>query len=179
MSLTEDRRQGLQALGLGDVRFDVPLAPWTHLGIGGPAEALVIPGDEDALRLLRRWCRRERLDLGEPPSDPQLLVRDGGLRGVILVPSGDPPEPARSARLFLEPNLPISAAQLLRDSGAAGIRLRGVRIDSSDPNVVINEGAAQAQDVVALQAWLGQQVKARTGVELESALTLVGIDQKR
>ena len=131
------------------------------------------------MQLLRRWCRRERLTLTEPPTDPQVLVRDGGIKGVVVVPAGEPPEPNRTARLFLEPRLPISSAQLLRDSGAAGIRLRGVRIDPSDPNLVINEGEAKAHDVVALQAWLSSQVAQRTGVELESALTLVGIDPKR
>lgn len=180
MPLSEDRRVGLSAIGLADLRFDEPIAPWTRLGIGGPAEAVVVQDDdEDAMQLLRRWCRRERIPLTEPPDDPQVLVRDGGIKGVVVVPAGGPPKPTRSARLFLEPKLPISAAQLLRDSGAAGIRLRGVRIDPSDPNLVINEGEARAQDVVALQAWLGGQVAQRTGVDLESALTLVGIDPKR
>ncbi len=179
MAFDDDRRAGLLALGLADVRFDLPIGPWTALGIGGPADAVVTrPDDEDALRLLRRWCRRERLSVSDPPSDPQSLVRDAGLKGVVVVPPGDPPEPPRRARLFLEPELPVAAAKLLADSGAAGIRLRGVRIDPDDANTVVAEPGAFAQDVLTLQGWLKDRVMTRTGVELASALTVVGIDRR-
>jgi UDP-N-acetylenolpyruvoylglucosamine reductase len=178
MSLAEDRRDRLLSLGLASVRFDVSVAPWTALGIGGPVDVLLEEGDEESMRLLRRWCRRERLPAAAVPGGPQILVRDGGIKGVVIVPGGPPRSQPRRARLFLDPKFPTTAAQMLRDCGAAGIRLRGVRIDASDPNVIINEANAKAHDVVALQAWLRDQVYTRTGVGLESALTLVGIARK-
>ena len=77
-------------------------------------------------------------------------------------------------RLFPDPDLGSSAARLLADSGAGGIRLRGVLLDADDPNVVVNSGNATASDVLALADWLKREVRARTGVELELALEVIG-----
>ena len=42
---------------LGDrIRFDVPMARFTSLGVGGPADALASPANrEDLSRLLAAW----------------------------------------------------------------------------------------------------------------------------
>ena len=194
MPLDERRRDGLLALGLAEVRFDEPMAEHSWLRAGGPADALVRLTDLDELRLLRRWTRRERLPSLPLPNDPGLLVRDGGLVGLVLMPAtarselaapirrlatwedraGGPALPRGRARLFLDPDLRREASRLLADSAVAGIRLRGARISSKDPNVVVNEGDASAHDVLTLADWARRQVEARTGVKLEMALQVVG-----
>ena len=60
MSLDERRQLGLKALEIGEVEFDVLMAPLTVLGIGGPADVLVKVESLEALDRLKRWCRRER-----------------------------------------------------------------------------------------------------------------------
>lgn len=194
MSLDERRRDGLLALGLTEVRFDEPMGGYTRLQLGGPADVLVRLADLDELRLLRRWTRRERLPTLPLPDDPSLLIRDAGLVGLVLVPAADEPElvarirrfatwedrsaapplPPGRARLFLDPDLRQEASRLLADAGVAGIRLRGARISTRDPNVVVNEGQATAHDVLTLADWARRQVEARTGVELASALQVLG-----
>jgi len=190
----ERRRDGLLALGLEEVRFDEPMRLHTRLQVGGPADALVRLADPDQLRLLRRWARRERLACLPLPDDPSLLIRDGGLVGLVLEPvvtdpdlvgairrlatwedrTASPALPAGRARLFLDPDLRRNASELLADAGLAGIRLRGARISTVDPNVVVNEGEATAQDVLTLADWATRQVEARTGVKLASALQILG-----
>jgi UDP-N-acetylmuramate dehydrogenase len=67
----------------GRLAAEAPLAPFTWFRVGGPAEALVSPADEDDLAELL-----ERL----PPEIPvtsigvgsNLIVRDGGIRGVVI-----------------------------------------------------------------------------------------------
>jgi UDP-N-acetylmuramate dehydrogenase len=67
----------------GRVSYDAPLGPYTWFRVGGPADALVSPADEDDLSLLL-----SRL----PPEIPvtvigvgsNLIVRDGGVRGVVI-----------------------------------------------------------------------------------------------
>jgi UDP-N-acetylmuramate dehydrogenase len=67
----------------GRIAADAPLAPATWFRVGGPAEVLVKPADADDLAQFMR---------GLPPDVPvsvigaasNLIVRDGGIRGVVV-----------------------------------------------------------------------------------------------
>ncbi|HEY1860667.1 MAG TPA: FAD-binding protein, partial [Gemmataceae bacterium] len=63
---------------------DQPLAPFTHLKLGGPAEYLVQPRTRDELAAVILRCYQERLPLRVLGSGCNLLVRDEGVRGVVL-----------------------------------------------------------------------------------------------
>ena len=67
----------------GTVRRDVPLAPTTWLRVGGPAELVFQPADADDLAAFLAALP------AEVPVTPvgvasNLLVRDGGLAGVVV-----------------------------------------------------------------------------------------------
>ncbi len=67
----------------GEVTFDAPLAALTSLCIGGPADALVSPEDvHDVCRIVRQaqTTRIPIMVLG----GTNLLVQDGGIRGIVL-----------------------------------------------------------------------------------------------
>ena len=67
----------------GEVVFDAPLAELTSLRIGGPADAFVSPEDvHDVCRIVRqaRAARVPVMVLG----GTNLLVQDGGIRGMVL-----------------------------------------------------------------------------------------------
>ncbi len=72
----------------GEVRLSEPLAKHTTLRVGGPAQFWVEPRTEEALAKLIRFCRRENLPLFVIGRGSNLLVRDGGIRGVVVHPSG-------------------------------------------------------------------------------------------
>src|SRR2546421_4283264 len=72
----------------GDVRLYEPLAKHTTLRVGGPAQFWVEPRNETALSELIRFCRRDNLPLFVIGRGSNLLVRDGGIRGVVVHPSG-------------------------------------------------------------------------------------------
>jgi UDP-N-acetylenolpyruvoylglucosamine reductase len=72
----------------GDVRLYEPLAKHTTLRVGGPAQFWVEPRTENAFADLIRHCRREKLPLFVIGRGSNLLVRDGGIRGVVVHPSG-------------------------------------------------------------------------------------------
>jgi len=67
----------------GRLAADVPLAPYTWFRVGGPAEALFFPADEDDLAYLLQCLPREipALAIGVGSN---LIVRDGGIRGVTI-----------------------------------------------------------------------------------------------
>jgi UDP-N-acetylenolpyruvoylglucosamine reductase len=196
VSLDERRQLGLKALDIGEVEFDVLMAPRTALGIGGPADVLVRVDSVEALDRLKRWCRRERLPIAPVPCAPGLLVRDAGMRGVVVecgegadeglstaiaqldskASSHDLSSGPEGVRIFFDPD-GQRAEDLIREAGLAGIRLRGARVSEEHPNIVINEGEATARDVLALIDYLRRKVENRSGVKLKELMRIVGRDR--
>jgi UDP-N-acetylmuramate--alanine ligase len=72
----------------GDVRLYEPLSKHTTLRVGGPAQFWIEPRNENAFAELIRFCREENVPLFVIGRGSNLLVRDGGIRGVVVHPSG-------------------------------------------------------------------------------------------
>ena len=86
--LDADARAALTAL-LGDaVRFDEPMRRHTTARIGGPADALAAPRSTDAVAALLAWCRDRGVPVTVVGGGSNLLVRDAGIRGVVLATGG-------------------------------------------------------------------------------------------
>jgi len=68
------------------VRADEPLARRTTLRVGGPAQLWLEPADEDDLVAAVRWAREHHLPVTVLGRGSNLLVRDGGLRGLVIHP---------------------------------------------------------------------------------------------
>ncbi len=71
----------------GELRHNEPLAGYTTWRVGGPADRLYVPADQEDLALFLRHL---------PPEEPllwiglgsNLLVRDGGFRGTVIAMAG-------------------------------------------------------------------------------------------
>jgi UDP-N-acetylmuramate--alanine ligase len=72
----------------GEVCLYEPLSKHTTLRVGGPAQFWVEPRNEKAFAELIRFCRDEDLPLFVMGRGSNLLVRDGGIRGVVVHPCG-------------------------------------------------------------------------------------------
>ncbi len=68
----------------GEILAEEPLARYTTWRIGGPAEILVDPVDRDDLLLCVGWARSEGIPWRVLGNGSNLLVRDEGVRGVVL-----------------------------------------------------------------------------------------------
>ncbi|HEX4196364.1 MAG TPA: UDP-N-acetylmuramate dehydrogenase [Caulobacteraceae bacterium] len=113
----------------GRLLFDEPLAPFTWLRVGGPADVVFLPQDEADLADFLHG-----LDPGVPVTaigvGSNLLVRDGGVEGVVirLARAFAGIEPRGGSRIFagaaaLDANLAREAAR----AGIAGLEFyRGV-----------------------------------------------------
>ena len=78
-------------LGLGglppealELRVDEPMRRHTTLRLGGPADVWARPVDEQALALLLAACTRIAAPVLFVGGGSNLLVRDGGIRGVVV-----------------------------------------------------------------------------------------------
>ncbi|OLD86288.1 MAG: UDP-N-acetylenolpyruvoylglucosamine reductase [Verrucomicrobia bacterium 13_1_20CM_4_54_11] len=72
----------------GEVRLHEPMAKHTTLRVGGPAQFWIEPRTEKAFAELIRFCRRENHPLFVIGRGSNLLVRDGGITGVVAHPCG-------------------------------------------------------------------------------------------
>src|SRR5260370_18666909 len=66
------------------VRAGEPLAKRTTLRVGGPADLYVEPGSEADLSELLRFCAEKSLPFVILGRGSNLLIRDGGIRGVVI-----------------------------------------------------------------------------------------------
>lgn len=68
----------------GEVRKNEPLSRHTSFRIGGPADILAWPADREDLVSLVRQIRKQGLPYFVLGGGTNLLVRDGGFRGVVI-----------------------------------------------------------------------------------------------
>lgn len=85
----EPDRRALRELFGERVLFDEPLAPYTSWKIGGPADALITVRDEIELAQLMRFCLRRRMAWWIIGGGSNVLVGDGGVRGIVVRLAGE------------------------------------------------------------------------------------------
>ncbi len=66
------------------VRFDEPLGQYTSWKIGGPADALAVVEREEELAAAMRLCFKRRVPWFVIGSGSNVLVGDGGMRGIVV-----------------------------------------------------------------------------------------------
>jgi len=67
-----------------EVRLNEPLCRHTSLGVGGPADVFVLPGSLDALCAVIELTSAAEVPLCVLGEGTNVVVRDGGIRGVVL-----------------------------------------------------------------------------------------------
>jgi UDP-N-acetylmuramate dehydrogenase len=68
----------------GEIREREPMSRHTSYAIGGPADVFAVPVDRDDLSALLREIREKGLNYIVIGGGTNLLVRDGGFRGVVI-----------------------------------------------------------------------------------------------
>ena len=82
--LTPSIRERLESQIRGRIVYGEPLDKYTSFGIGGPADVMVFPEGAADVQAALRLCREERVPYLVLGGGSNLLVRDGGFRGVVL-----------------------------------------------------------------------------------------------
>jgi UDP-N-acetylenolpyruvoylglucosamine reductase len=194
MSLDPRRLAAWQKLDLSGaaVTYDAPMAPWVPLGAGGEADVLVVTDSPSVLDQCGAFARTQKVDLLILGRNPNVLVRDAGIRGVAVVlqgalldaelpphaivptalPGGLPDE--RCLAMFADPRKGRDIDSMVSDLGMRGIRLRSARLSESHGNLVVNEGEARSRDVLSLMDWVRERIAREWGVKCDDRATVVG-----
>ena len=100
------------------------MAKHTTLRVGGPAQFWVEPRTEEAFAELIRFCRREDLALFVVGRGSNLLVRDGGIEGVVVHPCGGEFDDISVSGIEITSGVGAKLKQVAyagRDSGIGGL----------------------------------------------------------
>jgi UDP-N-acetylmuramate dehydrogenase len=125
------------------VRAGELLAPHTWFGLGGPAEYFAEPNSIDELAGLVKRCREEGIAVRVLGGGSNLLVRDEGVRGMVL---------RLSAPAFND----IRAAKQ-RITAGAGARLGHV------VSMAVREGLSGLETLVGIPGTLGGALRGNSG----------------
>ena len=103
------------------VRPNEPLAARTTMRVGGPADALVEPASEVDLAQVLKFCAEHQVPVFVLGRGSNLLVKDGGFRGVVLCLS--------------RPHFSRIEVEGLRLRCGAGARLKSVAVEAKRHNL--------------------------------------------
>lgn len=73
-----------QKITIGDVLIDEPLNKYTKTKLGGSADVLVIPGTMSEMESAVRYADQNNIPLLLLGNGSNMVVRDGGVRGIVL-----------------------------------------------------------------------------------------------
>jgi len=85
MSLEPDSIQWLKSRFKDSVQFDEPMSRHTHFKVGGPADAFITPESLEDLAQLVIWAGSKGIPLLIIGDGTNLLVKDNGIRGVVII----------------------------------------------------------------------------------------------
>ena len=74
--------------GENSILTDEPLALHTSFKIGGPADFMVLPSDAGQIAGIVKFCKSENIPLYVMGNGTNLIVRDKGIRGVVVKTGG-------------------------------------------------------------------------------------------
>ena len=138
----------IDALGqIAAVRLDEPLSRHPTFGVGGPADAFVVASDAGQLARIALACRERDVPIFVLGSGSNILVGDGGIRGVVVENRARAltgPEPDGQGGLVFRAESGASFAGVARSLARAGFA--GLEWASGIPGtlggaVVYNAGA--------------------------------------
>jgi UDP-N-acetylmuramate dehydrogenase len=150
---------------------------------------ILLPQDLELAYRTSRWRERVGMDknpLGDPGNELILWVEFQLQQGdpVALKQHMDeltdwrranqPPEPSAGSVFKNPPKPHPSAGALLEQLGLKGKQIGGAQISPRHANFIVNNGAATAQEVLALINLARQTVRDRFGLELELEVELWG-----
>ena len=173
----QDRQQFEQELATvleaDQIRREEPLSRHTTFRVGGPAEYLVTPQIAQIPQVVE-LCRCYDLPLTVIGNGSNLLIADGGLRGVVM----EIGKAASGIRVIDEEDLAVSAGSLLSETAAFAAKegLAGMEFAAGIPGslggaVVMNAGAygGEMKDILSGVRVLTQrgEIRVRPADELD------------
>nr|WP_303649748.1 UDP-N-acetylmuramate dehydrogenase [Desulfobotulus pelophilus] len=154
-SLTICEKDGrIRILGKKDFSFGYRLFRWND----GTAP-------ENRILLEARWELQ--------PENPAVL-RQKIHKALVLRKASQPVDAASAGCIFKNPDPCLPAGRLIDEAGLKGTSRGAAMVSPRHANFIINQGSAQASDILSLMACIQETVLATKGITLEREVRIVG-----
>jgi len=150
-----------QYLRLGRVDLMEPMTRHTTLELGGPADVLAQPGSREEAAWLIKFAREKRIPLTVIGNGSNLLVKDGGIRGItMMIGSAMGKLTVEGNRLYAQGGAKLSAVS----QAAAQAGLEGLAFAAGIPGTV---GGGAFMNAGAYGGEMSQVVERVEGLDLQ------------
>ncbi len=78
------QKEELKKLFSEEIGFDLSLSPFTSIHVGGPADAMIWPKNEEELVQALVWAKEKKIPCLILGKGSNTLVKDGGFRGLVI-----------------------------------------------------------------------------------------------
>jgi len=85
MSIDKDSINWLNNLFGSCIKFGEPMSKHTYFRVGGPADAFICPDNVEKLHEVLCWAREKKIPLTVIGDGSNLVVRDKGIPGIVIV----------------------------------------------------------------------------------------------
>lgn len=148
--LSDEDRVALASILGARAQFDESLAALTSWRIGGPADVLASVESEDELAAVMHMCLRRKLPWFVLGSGSNLLIGDGGMRGIVL----------RLAGAFADIAVKLNDGRVAVDAGAsAGMAALTAKAASA--------GACGIESLAGIPGTVGGSLRMNAGTDRE------------
>ncbi len=113
-------REEIREIVKGEVKFAEPMSRHTSFGIGGPADCFITPQDIEDLKNIILLSKKRKLLLKVMGQGTNLLVRDGGIRGIV-VKLGKGFEGVKFSKRFLLAGAAVRLSTLIKLAASKGL----------------------------------------------------------
>ena len=133
------------------VKENEPLSNYTYTETGGPADLLFFPASVDEVKAVIDWVKKQELPLTILGNASNLIVRDGGIRGVTVILTELNNIEKNGSRLIVEAGAPIiEVSQKALEYELTGLEFACGIPGSTGGAVYMNAGAyeGEVKDVI-------------------------------
>lgn len=82
--MNASQKQNVENFFQGNLLYDIPLKDFLSFKVGGPADVLAFPENQEDLVMLLRFLRMEKIPFFVLGEGTNLIVRDRGFKGVVI-----------------------------------------------------------------------------------------------
>lgn len=133
------------------VKENEPLSNYSHTKTGGPADVLFFPSSVEETVAVINWAREANHPLTILGNASNLIVRDGGIRGVTVILTEMDNITVNKKRMVVESGAPIiEVSQMAYEHGLTGLEFACGIPGSTGGAVYMNAGAyeGEVKDVI-------------------------------
>lgn len=154
-----------------NLKFNEPLSTYTYTKTGGPADVLSFPKTVEEVRLVTDYCRQEGIPMTILGNASNLIVRDKGIAGMVIILTDMKKSEVSGAELTVEAGAKlIDTARLALNHELTGLEFACGIPGSIGGAIYMNAGAygGEVADVVKSVDYITEagEVKTATNEEM-------------